>query len=121
MPDFSSQLDYDLRSGTRLIALGSAALTEGFSLIGFETWPDASEEDLDELLNEILDHNQKALIFLEPYLARCDCNSLRKVQTEGGNILVTEIPSLNSPGNYRPQVEDLVASVLGASALKSQS
>lgn len=105
--------------GTRLIAMGSAALTEGFSLIGFETWPDASEEDLEEVLNEIMSQKQKALVFLEPHLAKCDCSSLRKVQMEGGNILVTEIPSLHTPGDYRPQVEDLVVSVLGASALKS--
>ena len=35
---------------TRLIAMGSAVLMEGFSLIGLETFPDATAEDLERLL-----------------------------------------------------------------------
>ena len=39
-------------SPTRLIALGGAALVEGFGLIGVETVRDATPEILEELLAE---------------------------------------------------------------------
>ena len=102
---------------TRLIMMGSAALTTGFSLIGFETWPDANYEQLEELLTELQRKGETALVFLEPELANCDCSILHDIQKKGGHIVVTEIPPLNAPGDYRPQVEDLVISVLGRSAL----
>ncbi len=106
---------------TRLIMLGEAALCAGFSLIGFETWPDASPQQLDTVLNELMDRNETAVVFLEPALARCDCDSLRQLQHRGGGIVITEIPPLNAPRDYRPQVEELVISVLGQNALESPS
>lgn len=105
---------------TRLIMMGSAALTTGFSLIGFETWPDANHEQLEELLTELQRQGDTALIFLEPKLANCDCSILQDIQKQGGRIVVTEIPPLDAPGDYRPQVEDLVISVLGKSALETK-
>ncbi len=110
----------DKQAKTRLIMMGSAALTAGFSLIGFEIWPDASCEELEQLLIELQQRGDTALIFLEPKLANCDCGILQDIQKQGGRIVVTEIPPLDAPGNYRPQVEDLVISVLGKSALKTK-
>ena len=105
------------RQGTRLIMMGDAALCAGFSMIGFETWPDATVEQLEQLLNELMEQKETALVFLEPALARCDCESLRQLQHRGGGIVVTEIPPLNAPRDYQPQVEELVISVLGRNAL----
>jgi len=107
------------RPGTRLIMMGDAALCAGFSMIGFETWPDASVGQLEQLLNELMEHHETALVFLEPALARCDCDSLRQLQHRGGGIVVTEIPPLNAPRDYQPQVEELVISVLGRNALQT--
>ena len=104
--------------GTRLIMMGDSALCAGFQLIGFETWPEASEETLDEVLRELLDDQQTALVLLEPRLARCDCSALRQLQHQGCRVVITEIPPLNAPGDYRPQVEELVKSVLGKGALE---
>ena len=101
----------------RLIMMGDAQLTLGFRLIGFETWPDASEEQLEQLLSELLETDQAALVFLEPRLARCQCAALDRLQHQGGRVVVTEIPPLESPQDYRPQVEDLVVSLLGKGAL----
>jgi len=103
---------------TRLIAMGSAALMEGFALIGFETWPDADAHDLEGILAELINHRRQALVFLEPDLARSDGPMLRKVRTEGGRVVVTEVPPLQAPGNYHPEVESLVVSILGAAALE---
>ena len=63
MPDGIAQEAHTPVPGTRLIAMGSAALTEGFSLIGFETWPEANEEDLDaELASQLVASEINGLI-----------------------------------------------------------
>jgi len=90
----------------RLVAMGSAALMQGFDLIGFETWPDADQETLEIVLEEMLRQRQRALLLLEPHLARCNCAALRMVRTEGGRIVMTEIPPLDSPGDYHPLLDD---------------
>lgn len=111
----------DSATKARLIAMGSEALTQGFALIGFETFPNAGEDDLRKLLRELIDSRQQALIFLEPELARCDCPELRRVRVEGGRILVTEVPPLHLPAEHRPLVEELVANVLGEAALEEST
>lgn len=102
---------------TRLIAMGSAALVEGFALIGFETFPDVSEERLEEILLQVERFNDQALIFLESDLARCDCAVLDRIRTQYVRVVVVEIPELHAPESYQPEVEELVRSVLGPSAL----
>ena len=99
----------------RLIAMGGAALMQGFALIGFETWPDADEKDLESVLTELLRERQRALVRLEPRLARCDCAPLRMVMNEGGRIVVTEIPPLEAPADYRPVVDELLATSMPGS------
>ena len=106
---------------TRMFALGSAALTEGFSLIGFETYPDATPETLEELLAELVRTRQRAMLVLESGLARSPGRWLTRVRNEGGGIVVVEIPQFHSPGKYRPPVEDLVESILGPSALEERT
>lgn len=103
---------------TRLIAMGSAELTLGFRLIGFETYPEATGDDVESVLRELLVQKQKALVLLEPELARSGVKSLEVVRSEGGHIVVTEVPSLNAPEDYHPEVEDVVRSVLGPGALE---
>ena len=106
---------------TRLIAMGRSGLTEGLALIGFETIADATAADVEQLLNELLQRRERALVLLEPYLARCDCKALQRIRSEGGRIVVTEAPPLHAPGNYHPMIEDLVLSVLGPTALEEST
>ena len=115
-------MEHDAESDkvTRMIALGSAALTEGFSLIGFETMPDASAEELEDLLEKLFKQRQRAMIVLERALARSGGRWLRRVRNEGGHIVIAEIPQLHAPEDYHPMVEDLVQSILGPSALEEQ-
>ncbi len=105
---------------TRMIALGSAALTGGFNLIGFETIADATPQSLEQLLAELFTTRQKALVVVEEKLARSNGPWLRRVRNEGGRIVVVEVPPLQAPADYRPPVEDLVESILGASALEER-
>ena len=65
---------------TRLIAMGSSALMEGYALIGFETWPEAGADDVEQVLTDLLGHRHRALIFLEPRLARSGGAMLQKVR-----------------------------------------
>lgn len=104
--------------GARIIVAGSAALTEGFALIGVETLPDAKAEQLEALLAELWTRDQKALLFIEHGLARSAGPWLKRVRDDSGRIVVTEVPPLHAPGDYHPLVEDVVRAVLGPSALE---
>lgn len=104
----------------RLLAMGSAPLVEGFALLGFETFPDATAEDVERLLAGMLRERERALVFLEQTLAT-DGEALKLIRREGGGILVTEIPALGSPESYRSPVEELVMKVLGPGALEERS
>ena len=101
-----------------LIAMGSEALTEGFGLLGFETHADATLEDVEIVLAELIRSRATALVILEHELARSGVASLERVRREGGRIVVTEVPPLHAPADYRPPVEDLVRRILGAQALE---
>lgn len=105
---------------TRMIAMGNRPLMEGFALLGFETWPNASTEDLDKLLNELLRSEQKALLLLETHLSQSPSDLLLKIRTHGGKIIVTEVPAINASDKFHPYVEDLVIQVLGKNALDNE-
>jgi vacuolar-type H+-ATPase subunit F/Vma7 len=101
-----------------MIVLGSAQLADGFRLIGLETYPDATPETVEKLLQHLVATDATALIFLEHALARSAGAWLQRVRNEAGRIIITEIPPLNAPGSYKPAVDDLVKSALGPSALE---
>jgi vacuolar-type H+-ATPase subunit F/Vma7 len=106
-------------SDTRMIALGAAPLMEGFALIGFETYANADAAQLEQLLEQLVRVDAHALVLVEQGLARSGGPWLTRVRNEGGRIVVTELPELHQPHAYHPLVEDLVTSILGASALDS--
>ena len=54
----------------RLIALGSAALTEGFALIGFEARADPTPAAIEKLMQELQRNQQAALVVIEQSIAR---------------------------------------------------
>lgn len=103
---------------TRIMALGSAALMEGFALIGIETIADATPEKLEALLAQLVRNEERALLFLEHPLARSRGPWLKRVRAEGGRIVITEIPPLHAAADYHPPVEDVLRSILGPGALE---
>jgi len=103
---------------TRLIAIGPTDLVQGFALIGFEPVADATEEDLDRALTELLDSGQRALVLIETGLAQADSPALHRIQSQGGRIVVAWLPRLGTAAQYRSPVEDLIARVLGPRALE---
>lgn len=108
-------------SPTRLVAMGSRPLIEGFHLLGFETWPDATPAQLEGLLEELERHRDKAFVVLEQGLAREPGPWLKRAYAQGGRIVITEVPPLNAPAEYRSHAEEAVLKVLGANALDESS
>lgn len=104
----------------RMIALGSAALMEGFALIGFETHVDPAPEEVDGLMRDLLRTQQAALVVIEQQLTARPGRHLLRAQNEGGRIVITEIPELRQPENYHSRVETLVQQALGAGTLETE-
>lgn len=105
-------------AGGRLIVLGSAGLTEGFSLIGAEVYPDADPAQVEEVLGRLVKDGSEALVLLESSLSHAGGAWLHRLRNEGGRIVVTELPPLSAPHDYAPAVDDVVRAVLGPEALK---
>jgi vacuolar-type H+-ATPase subunit F/Vma7 len=106
---------------TRLIAMGSRPLMEGLALLGFETWPNANTDDVEHLLADLQQNNQKALVLLETSLSQANSAQLKQVRRHGGHIIVTEIPPIHAGRDHHPFIEDLVIKVLGRHALDADS
>jgi vacuolar-type H+-ATPase subunit F/Vma7 len=102
----------------RLVVLGSAGLTEGFSLIGAEVYPQADQATVEEVLESLVKQGAEALVLLETNLAHGAGPWLNRLRNEGGSILITELPALSAPQDYTPAVDEIVRNVLGAEAMK---
>ncbi len=102
-----------LGAQTRHIFLGEQNLSVAFSLIGFETRPNADVKQLGALLEELLRDKQRAFVVIEQPLARAGRQVLRGVYDEGGRILVTEVPPLNSPHDFHSPVDEEIGRLLG--------
>ncbi len=108
------------RVPARMIALGSAALMEGFALVGFETHVDPSPEAIEKLLLELLDKRQAALVVIEQSLAQRSDRHLLRAQRASGRIVITEIPAIQLSGSYHSRLESLVRSALGSASLETR-
>ncbi len=118
IPQSGEDRQATLIAPARMIALGSAALMEGFALIGFETHVSPEPEAIEKLMYDLLRTQQAALVVIEQSLARNPGRHLLRAQNEGGRIVITEIPELGLPENYHSRIEALVQQVLGAEALE---
>jgi vacuolar-type H+-ATPase subunit F/Vma7 len=105
-------------AGARLVVLGSAGLTDGFSLIGAEVHPDADPAQVERVLEQLVKDGSAALVLLESALSREGGPWLDRLRNEGGRIVVTELPPLPAPHDYAPAVDEVVLAVLGPEALK---
>ena len=108
-------------SMTRVIVMGTSELMEGFALLGFEVWPDASIKDVESIFMELLEHRQKAFVMLESHLAHFQSPLLKRIRETGGDIIVTEIPSFKTPDDYHPHIDNLILQALGPNALNDDA
>jgi len=110
----------DQGTPTRMIFMGEALLTDGFKLIGFETWADPTAEMLDQQLEQLLKQREKAFIILGHTLASSNSPTLKRVRSEGGHIIVTQIPALADPENFQCEIDDRLQVLLGGGLQISQ-
>jgi vacuolar-type H+-ATPase subunit F/Vma7 len=104
----------------KIIAMGSAELMDGFALLGIETHADATADGIDALLTGLVRGREQALIFIQQDLMRANIPMIRQLRIQGSSILICEIPNLQATDDYRPEVEKLIARVLGPSVLENQ-
>lgn len=108
------------RKSTRMIFMGDPALTDGFKLIGFETWSNPSTEELNWVLQDLVQSQQNAFVVVDRRLVERSSPMLRRVRLEGGRVVVTQIPPLNDPDCFNCEIDDQVKGLLGASILERQ-
>ena len=101
--------------------MGGDALTEGFALLGFESFTNPTADTVERVIGELLRKGEKALVYLEDGIAPVNSKALAQVRREGGRIVITEVPAVSAPGTYRARVEELVERVLGPSALEDRA
>ena len=104
----------------RLIAIGDEALIAGFALLGFETYGNADDE-IKGVLAGVTRGKEQALVFVEAGIAQSISHQLERIRDQSEHILVTEIPPLHAPQDYRSPVDSLLRTVLGAGAAESRS
>lgn len=104
----------------KIIAIGNAALMDGFALLGIETHANASAEEINTVLTELVNTRERALVYLQQDLISADIPIIQQLRLNGGSILICEIPDLQAATDYQPAVEKLITRVLGSSALEGQ-
>jgi vacuolar-type H+-ATPase subunit F/Vma7 len=98
---------------TRQVFLGEAALASGFRLAGFEVYPDASVDTLERLLDELMVARSHAFVIIDQRLAESDSKHLETVRSEGGRILITQVPPLTRPEAMHSSVDHHIRQLLG--------
>jgi len=102
--------------GTRLYFLGESALANGFRLAGFRVFGDATEEQLDDLLQGLVENRERAFVVLDHTLYSADLPILEQLRNEGGRVLLSQVPPLHDPGDMRSPVDSRIAQLLGGGA-----
>ena len=98
---------------TRQLFLGEANLASGFRLAGFEVFPDADISQLDRLLDELIAERTPAFVVIDEGLANVGSKRLRQVRSEGGRILLTQVPRLTQPDRMHSAIDDHIQQLLG--------
>lgn len=100
-------------TATRQLFLGEANLATGFRLAGFEVFPDADIDRLDAVLEHLLHTRTPAFVVIDQGLADSDSKHLARVRSEGGRILLTQVPALTQPGHMHSAIDDHIQQLLG--------
>jgi vacuolar-type H+-ATPase subunit F/Vma7 len=103
----------DATHQVRNIFVGGHALADGFRLIGFETLTDPDQHGLDRLLAELQREKQRALLIIEHSVSQSGSKLLDQIRSEGGRIVVSEIPSLYDPDNFQSDLDEQLKKLTG--------
>ncbi|WPL19521.1 hypothetical protein Thiowin_04652 [Thiorhodovibrio winogradskyi] len=107
-----------LNAQTRMLFLGEQALADGFRLIGFETHPDPTPEEVDKRLRELQRERARAYVIVDDDLMRADIPGLQQVRREGGRIVVISVPRLQADPRLYSDVAARLSAMFGGSNLQ---
>lgn len=102
----------------KIIAVGDSALMDGFALLGIKTYADQSADAINAVLTELVRSRERALVFFQQDSMNTKIPMIQQLRNQGGSILICEIPNLHTADDYTPEVEKLIARVLGSSVLE---
>jgi vacuolar-type H+-ATPase subunit F/Vma7 len=103
----------------KIIAIGDAALMDGFTLLGIKTYADASLEVINDVLTRLeKDHAERGLVFMQQELLRADIPMVKRLRNHGGRILICEIPGLLQVADFKSEVEQLVGRLMGNTVME---
>jgi vacuolar-type H+-ATPase subunit F/Vma7 len=100
---------------TRMIFIGSAALTDGFRLIGFETLVSPGLAEIDSLIVGLLERRENAFLVVEQREEYGSSRMLQQVRSEGGRIVLSEVPSLHDPSCFHCELDKQIERLMGGS------
>ena len=103
---------------TRMIFIGSLALSDGFRLIGFETLTDPAVSQLDQLISELLEQRVNAFLVIEQTVTDLGSRMLELVRREGGRIVLSEVPSLRDPSCLHCELDRQIEKLMGSGSLQ---
>ncbi len=106
---------------SRLIFIGSQALTDGFRLIGFETLTDPNAAQIDHLINDLLEQRENAFVVIEQSINELDSRMLQLVRNEGGRIVLSEVPSLKDPSCLHCDLDREIEKLMGTEQLTERA
>jgi vacuolar-type H+-ATPase subunit F/Vma7 len=105
---------------TRMLFLGDDSLADGFRLIGFETYPDPTPEEVDRIFRELQRGRDNAFVIVDDRIMQSDIQGLRQVRREGGRIVVAAVPPLKAQPRLTSDVADRLAAMFGSSNLMAR-
>lgn len=104
-------------STARMLFLGDDSLADGFRLIGFETHPNPSPEDVDRILRDLQRERAHAFVVVDDAVMQTEAPALRQVLGEGGRIVVVAVPGLAGPPRLSSTVAERLALMFGSANL----
>ncbi|MBK1703717.1 ATPase [Halochromatium glycolicum] len=100
-----------------MLFLGDESLAEGFSVIGFETYPNPPASEVDRVFRELRAARDKAFVIVDDAVMSMDVDHLKRVRREGGRIVVIAVPPLSAPPVLSSEVAERLASMFGSANL----
>jgi vacuolar-type H+-ATPase subunit F/Vma7 len=96
-----------------MLFLGDDRLADGFRLIGFETFPNPTPAQADDVFRGLSRNREKAFVIVDDQIMRSDIAGLEQVRREGGRIIVVSIPQLSEPPRLISGVADRLTAMFG--------
>ncbi|MBK5929595.1 ATPase [Halochromatium salexigens] len=100
-----------------MLFLGDDSLAEGFSVIGFETYPNPEPSAVDRVFRDLLSARDQAFVIVDDAVMQMEVEHLKRVRREGGRIVVVAVPPLSAPPRLGSEVAERLASMFGGANL----